>query len=147
MRLILSLAIIPFLVLPLRAQPTQYTEYYADVIKVIDGDSIRARVKVWPKLTELTTIRLRGVDTPELRARCDRERRLAIAAKQYVQGLLKPGTTVRIKNIRLGKYAGRIIATVYVKDRGERWVDLGEVLQAANYGRAYKGGKRQSWCY
>ena len=147
MRLILSLMIVPFLILPLRAQPPQYAEYYANVIKVIDGDSIRARVKVWPKLTELTTIRLRGVDTPELRAKCDRERQLALAAKQYVEGLLKPGTTVRIKNIKLGKYAGRIIATVYVKDPGERWVDLGQVLQAANYGRAYSGGKRRSWCF
>jgi hypothetical protein len=51
----------------------------AEVLRVIDGDTFEARVHVWPGLDITTKIRLRGIDAPELRAKCAAERTMAEA--------------------------------------------------------------------
>lgn len=146
MRWVVPILILCALVSQASARPPEYLEYYASVVKVIDGDTIRATVNLWPKLTELATIRMRGIDTPEMRARCPREKERAILARDYVRGLLKPGTRIKLSNIRLGKYAGRVVANVLIKDTGGRWVDFTSAMIAANYARQYDGGKRKGWC-
>lgn len=55
--------------------------YPADVLRVIDGDTFEARVRVWPGLDVDTKVRLRGVDAPELHARCADEYVKAQAAR------------------------------------------------------------------
>src|ERR1700680_2374477 len=45
--------------------------YSAEVVHVIDGDTFEARVAVWPGIEIKTKVRLRGIDAPELHARCD----------------------------------------------------------------------------
>ncbi|MGB6342559.1 MAG: nuclease, partial [Xanthobacteraceae bacterium] len=47
--------------------------YPAEVIRIIDGDTFEARVRVWPGLDVDTKVRLRGVDAAELHARCASE--------------------------------------------------------------------------
>jgi endonuclease YncB( thermonuclease family) len=42
----------------------------ADVIRILDGDTFEARARVWPGLDITTKVRLRGIDAPEMRARC-----------------------------------------------------------------------------
>lgn len=146
MRWVVTILILCAFVSQASARPPEYLEYYASVVKVIDGDTIRAKVKIWPKLTELATIRVRGIDTPEMRPRCPREKELAILARDYVRGLLKPGAIIKVQNIKLGKYAGRVVANILIQDTGGRWVDLSEAMIAANYARPYFGGKRKGWC-
>src|SRR3954451_11528487 len=46
-----------------------------DVIRTIDGDTFEARVHLSPGLDVTTRIRLRGIDAPELKARCEKELR------------------------------------------------------------------------
>jgi endonuclease YncB( thermonuclease family) len=41
--------------------------YEGRVVRVIDGDTIRVAIGIWPD-EEVTAIRVRGVDTPELKA-------------------------------------------------------------------------------
>ncbi len=63
-----------------RARPAEYPgPYVAEVIRVLDADTLRMQVKVWPTAAVMVSVRLRGVDTPEgsYRARCDVERDLA----------------------------------------------------------------------
>ena len=120
----------------------------AEVVRVIDADTIRVRVKVWPTVEILATVRLRGVDTPEKgrRASCARERALAATATRHVRELLPPGRVVLIRNVRLGKYAGRVLADVAFKDVAGRWKDLARTLIRQRLGRPYGGGHRGSWC-
>ena len=47
--------------------------YEGRVIRVIDGDTIRVAIGIWPD-EEVTAIRVRGVDTPELKSKCPEER-------------------------------------------------------------------------
>jgi endonuclease YncB( thermonuclease family) len=46
----------------------------AQLLRVLDGDTFEARVHVWPGIDITTKVRLRGIDAPELRARCPDER-------------------------------------------------------------------------
>jgi endonuclease YncB( thermonuclease family) len=36
----------------------------AEVLRVLDGDTFEARVRLWPGLDVTTKVRLRGVDAP-----------------------------------------------------------------------------------
>ena len=56
--------------------------YPADVIRIIDGDTFEARVRVWSGLNVDTKVRLRNVDAPELHARCADELAKAQAARR-----------------------------------------------------------------
>src|SRR5690348_13647193 len=56
-----------------------------EVLRVIDGDTFEARVHLWPGLTATTRVRLRGIDAPELRARCAEERSRAEAAREALK--------------------------------------------------------------
>lgn len=109
------------------------------VTRPIDGDSFGASCAIWPGVTAETVVRVAGVDAAELRARCDAERTLALAARDYVAAWT--GAAVTLTEIEHGKYAGRVVARVTA---GER--DLAAELLAAGLAVPYDGGARQGWC-
>jgi endonuclease YncB( thermonuclease family) len=53
----------------------------AEVLRVIDGDTFEAKVNLWPGLDITTRVRLRGIDAPEMKARCGEERVKAEATR------------------------------------------------------------------
>lgn len=110
------------------------------VVAVLDGDTFLADAHVWPGSTVRTNVRIRGIDAPEMRGRCDGERDAAHAARDALAGLVS-GRRVEIRNIGGAKYYGRVLADVYVS-RGS----VAERLVAARLVRPYSGGRRQSWC-
>jgi micrococcal nuclease len=115
--------------------------YSADVTRVLDGDTFEARVKIWLGQEVTTRIRLRGIDAPEMKARCDIEHTKALAAKDYLARLLNEGG-VTVTQIGQDKYGGRVDADASTA----RTSDVGSALLAAGLARPYNGGKRQSWC-
>mgnify|MGYP006416111841 CR=1 FL=1 len=125
------------------AQAEGYGSYKAEVIRVIDGDSIEVRAHIWPGLTQTVKLRLAGVNTPEKRGKgistC--EKKAGQDATTFTQRWLKGAGMVTISEIRLGKYAGRVLGRVS-KD-GEY---LGEALIKAGLAKPYSGGKRLPWC-
>src|SRR5437764_15297572 len=56
------------------AGPGYRAAHPAEILRVLDGDTFEARVRVWPGLDITTKVRLRGIDAPELRAHCEDER-------------------------------------------------------------------------
>lgn len=117
-----------------------YGPYPARLVSVHDGDTIKVDVQVWPGQTNRVSVRLDGVDTPELRGKCPQERVQAIKARDYVIAMTKD-KSLAIQAVTLGKYAGRVVARVLVDGQ-----DLTDMLIAAGLGRPYDGGKRQGWC-
>lgn len=83
----------------------------AEVVRVLDGDTFEARVRIWPGMEVTTRVRLRGIDAPEMHARCDDERVKAIAARDGLTQILSEGT-VGISRIGQDKYGGRVDADV-----------------------------------
>jgi endonuclease YncB( thermonuclease family) len=111
------------------------------VLRVIDGDTFEARVRVWPGMDVTTKVRLRGIDAPEMRARCDEERAKALAARETLAEMLDEGS-VAITGVRQDKYGGRVDAAVSTAGTS----DVADALLARGLVRAYAGRRRQSWC-
>ena len=115
--------------------------YSADVLRVVDGDSFEARVQVWPGIAITTMVRLRGIDTPELRARCSEERTKAEAARAKLAAILAEGG-VELRAVGLDKYGGRIDASASTRATP----DVSAVILQSGHGRSYNGSRRDSWC-
>lgn len=112
----------------------------ADVLSVYDGDTFTARAHIWPGHYVETSVRVLGIDTPEIRGKCQREIDLAIKARNRARELL--GTSAQLRQIEPDKYGGRVDAYVTLGDGR----DLAEVLISETLGRPYDGGKRKGWC-
>jgi endonuclease YncB( thermonuclease family) len=115
--------------------------YPAEVVRVIDGDTFQARVRVWPGLDVDTKVRLRDIDAPELHARCADELAKAQAARAALERMLAVGA-VTISQVGLDKYGGRIDAAVSTRDT----TDVSAALLNGGWARSYDGGRRGSWC-
>jgi endonuclease YncB( thermonuclease family) len=113
----------------------------AQVLRVVDGDTFEARVRIWPGMDVTTLVRLRGVDAPELRARCAEERSKALAARDALARLLQEGA-VEVARVAQDKYGGRVDADVSTAQTP----DVAQALIAAGVARRYDGGKRGTWC-
>ena len=122
------------------------------VVSVIDGDTLEVRVHIWLGQDLNTRVRLAGIDAPELKGKCDREKDLARRARAYLLARLDPAEAgvgamagageVRLREVRYGKFAGRVLARVETLDG----TDLGQGLIAAGLARPYDGRRRASWC-
>jgi len=113
----------------------------AEVVRVLDGDTFEARVRIWPGMDITTRVRLRGIDAPEMHARCDDERMKALAARDALARLLAEGS-VGIARIGQDKYGGRVDADVSTA----RTPDVSATMLEGGFARRYSGGRRESWC-
>jgi endonuclease YncB( thermonuclease family) len=119
----------------------------AEIVRVIDGDTVEVRARIWPGHIVETRVRLRGVDTPETRRPdCEAERAAGHAAAAFTQawiaGPLEAGEApaFSLYEVDLGSFAGRVVARLGRSD-GE---DLSEALIGARLAVAY--GEDGPWC-
>jgi endonuclease YncB( thermonuclease family) len=115
--------------------------YATEVLRVIDGDTFEARVHVWPGIVVTTKVRLRGLDAPERRGRCQAEFLKAEAARDALAALLAAGG-VTIASVSLDKYGGRVLADV----ASAHAPDVAAALLSSGHARPHAGGRRLSWC-
>ncbi len=118
----------------------------AQVLRVLDGDTLEVSARIWLGQDVETRVRLAGIDAPELKGDCPYEREMAARARAHLVARLpsiggRPAQ-VRLYDISLGKYGGRVLARVLAAN-GE---DLGHSLLAAGLARPYAGRGRRSWC-
>jgi endonuclease YncB( thermonuclease family) len=113
----------------------------AEVIAVVDGDTLDVRVHVWLGQQVETRVRILGIDAPELRARCPEERQRAGAARDWLLREVAKRDVV-LRDVRYDKYGGRVLAHVET----EGGADLGRELLARHLARPYQGGRRDGWC-
>ena len=112
----------------------------ATVDKVVDGDTIEVKARIWLGQTLTVRVRIDGVDAPELRARCPEERAMALAARDYLVRRLT-GVDITLTHVAYDKYGGRVRATV-ADSRG----DVAAALLSEGLARTYHGERRQPWC-
>jgi len=116
-----------------------YGPYNAEVVRVVDGDTIDVKINTFIDQIQYERLRLDGVDTPELRSSSPCERVLAKAAKTFTTDFLVGD--VKITVTERGSF-GRPLAKLTV---GER--DLGQELLEVGLGRYYvKKSLRKPWC-
>jgi len=113
----------------------------AKVVRVHDGDTFTVEAYPWPGLEAKASVRVNGVDTPEIRGKCDAEKQKAREARDFVKSLIL-GKVVFLEHVKHGKYAGRVVADVKLED-GDR---LADKIIGQGLGREYHGGRREGWC-
>ena len=113
----------------------------AEVTSIYDGDTFRANIVGFPTIVgEHMSIRINGIDTPELRGKCPEEKAQAKLAKQFTVKHLRSAKRITLKNIKRGKYF-RLIADVYVDG-----INLAEQLIKNNHAVEYQGKTKKNRC-
>ena len=95
-----------------------------EITSIYDGDTFRANIEGFPAVIgESMSIRINGIDTPELRGKCDKEKQLVRLAKHFAVERLRAARSTTLKNIKRGKYFV-LIANFYVDDIDSRGSSL-----------------------
>ena len=84
-------------------------QYKAQVARVVDGDTVYVDVDLGFYLRQMMKLRLRSINTPEIRGE---ERPEGLRAKQFAEETLAQCPAVVIQTYKLGKY-GRYIADLW----------------------------------
>jgi len=123
--------------------------YYNDMIiskliSVYDGDTFRCNLTS-PKglskiISENISIRLDGIDTPEIRGSFQRLKSIALKARNHLATRLSNADVIILKDVKRGMYF-RIIATIEIDG-----VNINHELIDLGYAKPYDGGsKRGLW--
>ena len=114
------------------------------VIKVYDGDTITIASRV-PGLKDSPiykfSVRLNGIDTPEMRTKNEEEKQVAKMAQKALSDKIM-GKMILLKDVKTEKY-GRLLAELYLNNE-----HLNKWLLDERYAIAYDGGTKvipKSW--
>jgi endonuclease YncB( thermonuclease family) len=118
-----------------------FTLSLEQIVEVYDGDTFKIDLpSQHPLFGDDISVRVLGIDTPELRGTSDEVKALAYKAKNRTQELLSDAKTIELKNPQRDKYF-RVLAEV--------WIDgdsLGEKLKSDGLAKEYDGeGARPEW--
>lgn len=107
------------------------------VIKVYDGDTLTIASKLPYEGCPIYrfSVRINGIDCPEMKTKNQNEKTCAKMAKAKVYDAVF-GKIVTLQNVKLEKY-GRVLADVYIGD-----VSLGDMLCQYNLAVKYDGGTK-----
>lgn len=107
------------------------------VIKVYDGDTITIASKLPYDDSPLyrLSVRLNGIDTPEIKGKTADEKQVAKEARDALSGLIM-NRQIRLENVESEKY-GRILADVYLGD-----LHLNKWMIENRYAVDYSGGTK-----
>ena len=117
-------------------------EYRCEVVKIIDGDTIRVDVDlgfgIWSRNE---TVRLYGIDTPESRTRDLEEKKYGLAAKQFLTNMLDDSGGIKLKSHGKGKF-GRILGELW---RTTNYADksINEYMVEKHHAAPYHGQSKQ----
>lgn len=114
------------------------------VLKNYDGDTLTVNIpNVPPLIGKNISVRVLGIDTPEVRTKNKCEKEAGRMARNLVATTLKNAKSVELHNVQRDKYF-RILADVIVDGRS-----LKEVLLKNKLAQAYDGGTKRhmDWCH
>jgi len=123
-------------------------QYKAELIRVIDGDTVDAMIDCGFSTFKKERIRLYGINTPETRTRDLKEKEKGLAAKARLIELLKEGDNKFIVETSIdkkGKY-GRLLGVLYkYPEDASPFSAVGsynDKLVAEGHAKKYLGGKK-----
>jgi len=107
------------------------------VVKVVDGDTLNIISDCYGDFNRFS-VRIRGVDTPELRGKTAEERKAAEKAKMFVEQLCL-GKEVTLRDHCREKY-GRVCASVWIQNKC-----IANELIFRRLGYPYHGGPKKKF--
>ena len=122
-------------------------------------------IELWPNIyltnngiEAIFNLRLEGIDAPEIhpfhikdgivrnQKSLDHEKALGQKAKQGLIDLLKEHNfECWLSDYQDGKYAGRIVANLFVKDNNEKLRSVSNYMITKGLARHYMGGHKDTW--
>jgi endonuclease YncB( thermonuclease family) len=123
-------------------QPIKYGNLIVqNIISIYDGDTIRVNLTSTNKLHDIISknisVRLIGIDTPEIRGSSKRLKKLAIESRDYLEYRLRNSKIIILKDIQRGMYF-RILATVEADG-----VNINHELVELGLAKWYDGGSKK----
>ena len=138
-------------------------EYEAELIKVLDGDTIDCYIDMGFNIKIKKRIRYMGIDTWESRTRDLDEKKKGLLAKSRNKELLEGGV-FKLKSFGTGKF-GRVLGEIFVDPEvvGEHinecivnddsdidldhdgWVSVNDILIEEGHAYEYYGGKKKDF--
>ena len=119
--------------------------YEIKLDRVIDGDTIDAKIDLGFNISIKKRIRFMGINTPESRTRDLEEKAKGLAAKDRVKCLLEGCDAIELKSHGVGKY-GRCLGELFIDlvDGQEKLTleSVNELLIKEGHAVEYHGGKR-----
>jgi|TARA_B110000967_G_scaffold201641_1_gene239233 micrococcal nuclease len=117
-------------------EPFQPDVHFGKVIKVYDGDSITIVAKPYENYPAYRfSVRLNGIDTPELRTHDENEKKHGYIARDALSAKILNKIVV-LKNVGSEKY-GRLLADIYFDDE-----NICEWMVIQGYAVRYDGGTK-----
>ena len=125
-------------------------QYKAELIRVIDGDTVDAMIDCGFSTFKKERIRLYGINTPETRTRDLKEKEKGLDAKARLIELLKEGDNKFIVETSIdkkGKY-GRLLGKLFRIKKSEHQAlassnkSYNEILLDEGHAKEYLGGKK-----
>jgi endonuclease YncB( thermonuclease family) len=124
-----------------------YASEYPDIegvtyLRNYDGDTVTVNIDGYPEIIgKKISIRVEGIDTPEIRGKCENEKIEARIVKDFVRQELKNAKDIKIVDVSRGKYF-RIVGDFQYDGKSLR-----EQILEKGYGYPYDGGtKSNPWC-
>lgn len=114
-----------------------------EYVRNYDADTITFNIQnVHPIIGEKVSVRVRGVDAPEIKGKGPCEKEKARTAKRLIENQLKNAKRIDLKNVDKDKYF-RLLADVEVDGQ-----DLKAILMKNHLAYEYSGQTKQkiNWC-
>ena len=107
--------------------------YQAKLDRIIDGDTVDAKIDLGFDTWVLKRIRLAGIDAPETRTRDLVEKEAGFASKERLEALLgPPDSPFVLHSLSLDKY-GRVLGVLWVDDK-----NINDTLLQEGFAEVYK---------
>ena len=120
--------------------------YNAEVLRVVDGDTIDVLIDVGVSTPRKSRVRRYGINAPESRTRDLAEKKLGLAAKERLINILEEqDNKVILESHGVGKYGRCLGELFYNKDLPEGGfirTSINNQLVIEGHGVQYFGGKR-----
>lgn len=112
-----------------------------DVTKVYDGDTFTINLDSVPAVFgNQIGVRVKGIDSPEIRTTCSYEKEAALLARGYLTRLLESGERIYLTNVERDKYF-RLLADVSVDG-----ADVATAMISSGHAIEYNGGAKSEFC-
>ena len=116
-----------------------FYQYKAELLRIVDGDTLDALIDIGFDVFVKKRIRLFGMDTWESRTRDLEEKAKGLAAKARLKELIEEdGNKFSLISHELGKY-GRVLGTIVLSNNRV----ANDILVEEGHGYAYDGGNKE----
>ena len=114
--------------------------YKAQLLRVVDGDTVDAMIDLGFDVWVKRRIRFMGVDAWESRTRDKEEKKKGLLAKAYTKEMLEADKGLfTLRSYGAGKY-GRVLGELFIKGHRD---SLNDLLKIHGHAYEYHGGKKK----